>query len=151
MIFPFLFFFLKGDINKVFVQRRCKVRLPWRWRDRDDFLNRHRSLCYCKDILSLTQDARFMAARTKILPLIIHGLLSVCVGDLCEFMCTCSYMYIKRVCYSTPCLLSPPTTLPVSGVGLWLGAQGSVATETALKQTKGWNRAKGIQWHKGAT
>lgn len=68
-----------------------------------------------------------------------------------RYTCSCSWMYINWVCYSTACLLPPPTTLPVSGVGLWLGAQGSVATETALKQTKGWNRAEGIQWHKGAT
>lgn len=43
-------------------------------RDRDDFLSRHSSLCYCKDILSLAQAAQFMAAETRILPLIIDGL-----------------------------------------------------------------------------
>lgn len=43
-------------------------------RHRDDFPSRHSSLCYRKDILSLTQAARFMVAETKILPLIIDGL-----------------------------------------------------------------------------
>lgn len=43
-------------------------------RDRDDFLSHRSSLCYCKDILSLTQAARFIAGDTKILPLKIDGL-----------------------------------------------------------------------------
>lgn len=47
-----------------------------------------------------------------------------------------------------PLLPLPPQ--PVTAMGLWLGALGSVATETAPKQTKGWNRAEGILWHKGS-
>lgn len=63
--------------------------------------------------------------------------------------CACTSLCVKHVSLvvslsaSTHNTLTQPNLplLPVSSVGLLLGAMGSVSTETAPKQTKGWNGA----------